>query len=54
MTAPKTISDFAREYEELYVELTQYRSAYPILFKERDEWKAKAERLEKELNELKK
>lgn len=39
MTNPKQVSDFAKEYEEMYISLGQLKSAFDILFNERGHWK---------------
>jgi len=36
MTEPKIVSDFAKEYKEMYIELTQLRRAYTIVVEQRD------------------
>lgn len=41
MTNPKQISDFAKEYQQTFMALTQLKSAYEIIRKERDELKEK-------------
>lgn len=38
-TTPEQVTNFAKEYEQMWRELTQYKSAYGILIKERDKLK---------------
>lgn len=40
MTEPKQVSDFAKEYQQMYIGLGQCKSAYEILRKQLDERKA--------------
>lgn len=56
MTNPKKISDlakevteFAKEYQQTFIENAQLRSAYAIVVKERDELKEKVKELENEI-----
>lgn len=37
MTDPKQISDFAKEYQQMYIGFTQCKSMYEIVLKQRDE-----------------
>lgn len=39
MTDPKQVSDFAKEYQEMYIALVQCKSAYAEVCKERDKLK---------------
>lgn len=45
-TNPKVISDFAKEYQKTYIALTQYKSAYEIVLKERDKLKKEYSNME--------